>query len=39
LIFFSVGNQTLIITVYSAIEMLIYSWENGEALFHNAGGQ
>jgi len=30
---FSRGNQILIVTVYSAIEMLIYSWENCEALF------
>ena len=31
---FSGGNQTLIITVCSVIEMLIYSWENSRAMFH-----
>jgi hypothetical protein len=33
LIVFSGGNQTLIITVYLAMEMLIHLWENGQALF------
>jgi hypothetical protein len=29
------GNQTLIITVYSVTEMLMYSWELGDVVVHH----